>query len=78
MEIENGAVILENILEIYLMMNINSILSLHAQVFTREMKAYIHIHLVFIEALLVIERLWKWPQYPSTGELNNLWCSQIM
>lgn len=46
MEIENGVIILENILEIYLMMNINLILSSHAQVFTREMKAYIHIHLI--------------------------------
>lgn len=46
MEIENGVIVLENILEIYLMMNINSILSSHAQVFTREMKAYIHIHLI--------------------------------
>lgn len=46
MEIENGVIVLENILEIYLMMNINLILSSHAQGFTREMKAYIHIHLV--------------------------------
>lgn len=46
MEIKDGVNILGNILEIYLMMNINLILSSHAQLFTREIKAYIHIRLV--------------------------------
>lgn len=46
MQTEDGIIILGNILKIYLMMKINLILSSHAQMFIREIKAYIHIHLV--------------------------------